>query len=149
MKPVEVIPPVYFYLSMAVMVVLHFVLPVAGVVEFPWRLVGILPVGAGIALNIAADSDFKQRGTSVKPLGKTTTFITTGAFRISRHPMYLGMVLVLAGIAMLLGSLVAFILVAAFAVFTEVVFIRFEEKKMEEQFGETWLEYTRKVRRWI
>jgi protein-S-isoprenylcysteine O-methyltransferase Ste14 len=149
MKPVKIIPPAYFYGCMAIMVVLHFALPGAVVFRFPWRLLGVLPLGAGAALSMVADRDFKRRGTSVKPLGETTTLITDGAFRISRHPMYLGFVLVLLGLGMLLGSLLALLPVAAFAVFIDVVFIRFEERKMEAGFGAAWREYKRRVRRWL
>jgi len=149
MKAVKIIPPTYFYLSLLLMVVLHFVLPVTGVMGWPWRLVGLIPAAAGAALAIVADSSFKKAGTSVKPLGRTTSLITTGMFKISRHPMYLGFVLFLLGAAMLLGSLTPLVVVAAFAVFIEVVFVRFEEKKMEGQFGEAWREYKRRVRRWI
>ncbi len=149
MKAMKVMPPTYFYVSLLVMMLLHFVLPVARILGFPWRLLGVLPLVFGIALAVVADKAFKRVGTSVKPLGKTTTLVTTGAFRTSRHPMYLGFVLVLLGTAVLLGSLTPFAVAAAFAVFMEVVFVRFEERKMEDQFGETWREYKQRVRRWL
>jgi protein-S-isoprenylcysteine O-methyltransferase Ste14 len=88
-------------------------------------------------------------GTTVKPLGKSTALVTSGPFRISRHPMYVGFVLVLLGAAMMLGTLTPFIIGAAFAIFIDVVFVRFEERKMEHQFGEAWREYKRRVRRWL
>jgi protein-S-isoprenylcysteine O-methyltransferase Ste14 len=149
MKAIKVIPPIYFYLCLLVMIPLHFVVPGMRVFGWPWRLLGALPLVLGSALAIVADSAFKRVGTSVQPLGKTTTLVTTGMFRISRHPMYLGFVLVLLGTAMLLGSLTPFIVASAFAVFIDAVFVRFEERKMEDQFGEAWLEYKGKVRRWL
>lgn len=149
MKAINIIPPTYFYLCLLAMVVLHFVLPVTRVLGWPWRLLGIIPIAVGAGLAIVADSAFKKVGTTVSPLGETTTLVTTGMFRISRHPMYLGFVLFLLGTAMLLGTLTPFVVAAAFAVFIEVVFVRFEEGKMEDQFGEAWREYKRKVRRWI
>lgn len=149
MNLVKIIPPIYFYMCMALTVVLHFAFPVVTVLEFPWRLLGILPFVAGAVIDILADRSFKQRGTSVKPLGKTTTLITSGTFRLSRHPMYLGMVLVLLGLAMLLGSLTPLLLTLGFAVFLDVVFIRFEEARMEGRFGEDWKRYKARVRRWI
>jgi len=63
--------------------------------------------------------------------------------------MYLGMVLILLGISILLGSLTPFIVVAAFAVIMEVVFIKAEEQMMEETFGLEYLEYKQKARKWI
>ena len=149
MRAIEVIPPVYFYVCIALLVVAHLILPLGEVLRFPWRLFGTPPLVAGIALDLIADKDFKRAGTSVKPMGKTTTLITAGVFRVSRHPMYLGFVLVLLGISVLLGSLSPLIITGAFAVFLEVVFVRFEESKLDKQFGETWREYRRKVRRWL
>jgi protein-S-isoprenylcysteine O-methyltransferase Ste14 len=149
MKALKVLPPTYFYLSLLIMVLLHFVLPLARVLSWPWRLAGLGPAAAGGALAVIADRAFKKAGTSVKPLGETTTFITTGTFRLSRHPMYLGFVLFLLGVAMLLGSLAPLLVAVGFAVLMEVVFVRFEESKMEDQFGEAWREYKLKVRRWI
>jgi protein-S-isoprenylcysteine O-methyltransferase Ste14 len=63
--------------------------------------------------------------------------------------MYLGIVLILLGIALFLGSLTPYLVVFLFAIFLDIVFIRFEEKKLEETFGEAWLEYKKSVRRWI
>lgn len=149
MKAVKIIPPTYFYLSILLMVVLHFALPVTLVLGRPFRLLGLVPAATGAAMAVIADRSFKKAGTSVEPLGETTAFITTGMFRISRHPMYLGFVLFLLGVAMLLGSLTPFIVTAAFAILMEVVFVRFEERKMEGQFGEAWRKYKHRVRRWI
>lgn len=149
MKAIKVIPPIYFYACLIIMVALHLVLPVMIILGFPWRLLGGIPLVIGAVLAIAADNAFKRVGTAVQPLGKTTTLVTTGMFRISRHPMYLGFVLFLLGAAMMLGSLMPLTVAALFAVLIEVVFVRFEERKMEDQFGEAWREYKRKVRRWL
>jgi protein-S-isoprenylcysteine O-methyltransferase Ste14 len=48
-----------------------------------------------------------------------------------------------------MGSLTPYVIVIGFAVFMQIVFIRFEEKKLEETFGEAWLRYKRNVRLWI
>jgi protein-S-isoprenylcysteine O-methyltransferase Ste14 len=148
-RAIDIIPPTYFYVFLLAMVLLHFVFPVAQVLGFPWRLLGIIPVVVGATLAIMADRAFKQVGTTVKPLEDSTTLVTTGMFGVSRHPMYLGFVVFLLGTAMLLGSLTPFLVAIAFAVLMEVVFVRFEERKMEKQFGEAWLDYKRRVRRWL
>jgi protein-S-isoprenylcysteine O-methyltransferase Ste14 len=75
--------------------------------------------------------------------------VTTGVFRISRNPIYLGFVLVLLGTVVLLGSLTPWLLAVAVAVFLHAVFVRFEETRLEEVFGEAWAAYKRKVRRWL
>jgi protein-S-isoprenylcysteine O-methyltransferase Ste14 len=63
--------------------------------------------------------------------------------------MYLGMVLILLGIAVLMGSLTPYAIVVVFTVLMDMIFIRVEEKMLEEKFGKVWLEYAQKVRRWV
>lgn len=149
MNATKIIPPVYLLLSIAVMVFLYFLFPGATVLVFPWNFLGIIPLAVGIGINLVADRSFKNYNTPVKPLEKSTTLVTHGVFRVSRNPMYLGFVLILLGIALCMGSLTPFIVVFLFAIFLDIVFIRFEEKKLEETFGQAWLEYTKSVRRWI
>ena len=148
MKVISIIPPVYLFVCIAFMVLLHFLLSGAKLLGLPWNLSGLIPLALGVALNLAADRSFKVHNISVKPLEKTTALITNGVFRVSRHPMYLGMVLILLGVALLLGTLTSFLVVFAFVFLMDTAFIRFEEKKLEETFGEAYLEYKKKVRRW-
>jgi protein-S-isoprenylcysteine O-methyltransferase Ste14 len=149
MKTREIIPPVYLFLSIVIMVLLHFLLPGTRVFIFPWNLLGGIPLALGIVMNLVADKSFKKHQTTVKPLEESTALITTEVFRVSRHPMYLGFVLILLGIAALMGSLTPYLIVLIFAVFMDVVFIRFEEQKLEKTFGEAWSEYKKKVSRWV
>jgi protein-S-isoprenylcysteine O-methyltransferase Ste14 len=143
------LPPTYIFLSLVVMVALHFLFPVSKVITFSWNLLGIIPFLLGLTTNLIADSAFKKHETTVKPFKKSTSLITNGVFRICRHPMYLGFVLIFIGIAVFMGSLTPFAVVVVFAILMDVVFIRVEEKMLEETFGEAWLEYKKKVRRWI
>lgn len=131
------------------MVLLHFIIPVSKVAPYPWNLLGILLLAIGISLNLIADTAFKREQTTVKPFEKSTALIVTGVFQISRHPMYLGMALILLGIAILMGTLTPLIVVAIFSILMELVFVRTEEKMLEEQFGATWFAYKKKVRKWI
>lgn len=116
---------------------------------YPWNLVGLIPLAAGVALNLLADAAFKKAHTTVKPFQKSSALITKGVFSISRHPMYLGLVLILLGLAVLMGSLSPLIVIIVFAVLMEQVFIRTEEKMLGNQFGPTWNAYKNKVRKWI
>jgi protein-S-isoprenylcysteine O-methyltransferase Ste14 len=63
--------------------------------------------------------------------------------------MYLGFVLILLGIAVFVGSLTPYAVIIAFAILMEVVFIRVEERMLQEKFGQAWQVYKKKVRRWI
>lgn len=149
MKKKHVLPPTFLFISIAAMLLLHFLVPVSIYVVFPWNLLGLFPLIAGIAFNLIADSKFKSEQTTVKPFEKSSKLITTGVFRVSRHPMYLGMVLILLGIAILLGSLTPLIVVTIFSILMELVFVRTEERMLEDQFGSTWNTYKNRVRKWI
>jgi protein-S-isoprenylcysteine O-methyltransferase Ste14 len=149
MKDKPVLPPTYLLLAIVMMLALHFLFPVATAIKTPWHIVGTIPLAIGLILNILADREFKKHQTTVKPFEESTTLITTGVYRISRNPMYLGFVLILSGVALFLGSLIPVAVVLFFPGLMEVVFIRSEEAMLEQQFGETWLAYKQQVRRWI
>jgi protein-S-isoprenylcysteine O-methyltransferase Ste14 len=131
------------------MVLVHWLIPGGTVFGYPWRALGAVPLVLGILLNLVADRALKRQATAVKPLGQSTALVIGGAFRVSRHPMYLGFVLILLGIALLMGSLSPHAPVLGFGLFLDRVFIRFEERKLEATFGEAWLDYTKRVRRWV
>jgi protein-S-isoprenylcysteine O-methyltransferase Ste14 len=143
------LPPTYLFTAIVAMVLLHFLFPGLEVASYPWRLLGCAPLLVGIILNLMSDKAFKQNHTTVKPFEESTNLITTGVFRFSRHPMYLGMVLILVGIAFLLGSLLPFLVITAFVVLMDVIFIRTEERMLADKFGDTWKKYQENVRRWI
>ncbi len=149
MRSKKALPPTYLYASIVVMVALHLLYPGAHIIPTPWNFLGSVPFVLGLVINVLADRAFKKHGTTVKPFAESTHLVTTGMFRFSRNPMYLGFVLVLIGIAVLMGSLTPYAVIAVFAILMDVTFIRVEERMLEKAFGESWLQYKRKVRRWI
>jgi protein-S-isoprenylcysteine O-methyltransferase Ste14 len=149
MNDKKILPPTYLLIAIIVMVILHFLLPLATIIPFPGNFLGLFPFIEGVLLNFLADRTFKKVDTTVKPYEESTTLITTGVFRFSRNPMYLGFVLILIGIAIFLGSLSPYAVVIIFPILTSKIFIRVEEKMLEKTFGKTWLDYKNQVRRWI
>jgi protein-S-isoprenylcysteine O-methyltransferase Ste14 len=149
MKGKAVLPPTYLLVALILMALLHFLIPVVKFVPVPWNLLGILPLAAGIALNLLADRDFHQAETTVKPFENSSALVTTGVFRISRNPMYLGYMLILLGVGLLLRSLVPLVVIPVFGYLMARVFIRTEERMLQETFGPAWEAYAKRVRRWI
>ena len=145
----RMLPPTYLLLSIAAMAALHMLLPLRAVIVFPWRLLGVLPLVLGLALNLMADREFRQHETTVRPFERSTAMITSGVYRVGRNPMYLGFVLILLGVAIFLGSFSPFVVILLFAVLMDVGFIRVEERMMAVEYGEAWLAYKTKVRRWL
>jgi protein-S-isoprenylcysteine O-methyltransferase Ste14 len=131
------------------MLALHWLLPVAQVVAWPYRLAGAAPVALGLGLNLWADRLFKRAGTTVKPFETSRRLVTGGPYRFSRHPMYVGMTAVLAGVAVGLGSVSPAVVAVAFAVVVDRAFITAEERAMVEAFGNEYEAYRRRVRRWL
>jgi len=64
-------------------------------------------------------------------------------------PLLAGMALILVGLALLMGSLSPFLAVVVFAVLMDLIFVHVEEQMLEKEFGESWLDYKQRVRRWI
>lgn len=142
-------PPTCFLAAIGSMAVLHLLLPIRQLFDWPWRAIGLAPLAAGVALNLLADRSFKKLGTTVKPFEKSQALAVDGVFRISRHPMYLGMVLMLLGIAILLGSVAPWFVVPLLAVGFDRAFIRPEERVLDATFADEYRAYRRRVRRWI
>lgn len=145
----KILPPTYLLAAILLVIALHFLLPGATIIPFPWSVAGVLPLAAGIFLNLAADRQFKQASTTVKPFERSTTLVTTGVFRWSRNPMYFGQVLIVAGIAAFVGSVTPWGAVVAFAALLNWVFVVPEERMLTEAFGDAFESYKTEVRRWI
>ena len=150
MKTPKILPPTYFMILLSLSVGSHFWFPISRIAYPSYtRVLGIMFIGFGATLNMWSDYLFKKNKTTVKPHEAPTTLETSGPFRISRHPMYFGMTLILLGVAMLTRSLSSVLLAALFAVLMDVLFIRLEEKTLERLFGEKYVVYKKKVRRWV
>jgi protein-S-isoprenylcysteine O-methyltransferase Ste14 len=131
------------------MVALHVVLPIKRFLFFPYSLVGVLPIAAGVGVILWAGYLFHRCGTTVLPFGKASALVTAGPYRFTRNPMYLGMVSGLAGVVLLLGSVTPALVVPAFALLVQKLFIEPEERQLEEAFGEEYRRYEQRVRRWL
>jgi protein-S-isoprenylcysteine O-methyltransferase Ste14 len=149
MKTKRILPPACLLISIVAMIALAFLLPGMKIFPFPWNLLGVVPLVLGVILNLAADRSFQRAGTTVKPFEESSALVTSGAFGISRNPMYLGFVLILTGIAILLGTLTPYVVVVAFAVLIGSVFITVEERMLAEKFGAEWESYKCSTRRWL
>jgi protein-S-isoprenylcysteine O-methyltransferase Ste14 len=106
-----------------------------------------LVLGAGIALS--AVGLFRRSGTDVKPWTPSTVLVTDGVYRWTRNPMYLGMALIYAGVAMLLDDLTVLLLLIPVVIVIQREVIAREEAYLEVRFGEPYRAYRASVRRWI
>ena len=92
---------------------------------------------------------FRLVNTAICPTANTTTLITGDVYRVSRNPMYLGIVLMLLGVAIGMGGLPFYLAALLFFLVIDVAFCPFEERKLEESFGRRFTTYCNDVRRWL
>jgi protein-S-isoprenylcysteine O-methyltransferase Ste14 len=131
------------------MMLLHFALSGPRLIAGAWRLLGVPVIVLGVWLAVRADALFKRLGTEVKPFRPSALVVESDLYRFSRHPMYLGFMLLLGGIAVLAGTLLPLITVGVMLAIFTVRFVLPEERHMEEQFGQPYRDYKSRVRMWL
>lgn len=111
---------------------------------------GIALVVLGVALAVSVFGLFRREDTELNPTSESNRkLVVSGPYRLTRNPMYLGLVLVSLGIAFWVGALPFFAVPALVFATTNFGHIPFEEAKMRRQFGSDYDNYTRAARRWI
>lgn len=145
-------PPI-LYISAAAAAIL------AGIfIPLPWLpapakdllfAVGIICIVAAIALDFSAMRQMHSAKTPILPTKSAEHLITKGAFAVSRNPIYVGNTLLMTGVALMAGNVwfILFGLCAAFA--TQKLAIEREERHLTQRFGKRYIDYTKRVRRWI
>lgn len=105
----------------------------------------------GAVLIITAFVQFRQHKTTVHPqnFSNTTALLATGLFSLSRNPIYLGMLLVMLGLATGLADGLAFIPSLIFFIWINNWQIPAEEFHLQRHFGVAYTDYCKKVRRWL
>lgn len=143
------LPPVLWALLLVAMAIQKIWLPLMPALPAPLHLVGILPLGAGFAVTVAAARHFRRVKTNIRPFRKPDRLVVDGLYAFTRNPMYLGLALMLLGAAVLFNDLFSFVFPVIFLLVANGWYINFEERAAAEQFGEAYEEYRRRVRRWI
>lgn len=145
----KVVPPVYFLLTMLLMAALDRALPIMRIFSLAWAHAGLVPIVLGTGVCIHAWSGFARAGTPVVPFERSTALVTTGLYRFTRNPMYMGLVLILVGVATMLGTVSPWLPIPLFVWLIQTNFIHGEERFLEELFGQQYLAYKSRVRRWL
>jgi len=148
-KKKMIMPPTYFMILLIISIALHFIFPIKRIIPFPYNHFGWILIAIGITLNIWADRIFKDIKTTIKPNEMPSKFVDYGPFKLSRHPVYLGMLMILLGVFAVAGTLITLLPAIAFVIIIEMLFIPLEERNMQKKFKKKYAEYKKKVRRWI
>ena len=148
MQPPRILPPHYLVISV-LLILGTAALDTAPLFASPWVYLGLLPMAAGITIAVQGSRQFAAAETNIIPLTESTTLVTDGVFAFSRNPMYLGMMLLLTGLAFIADNGFAWLVVVAFWLIIRFAFIRREERLMADTFGDAYNEYKSNVRRWF
>jgi protein-S-isoprenylcysteine O-methyltransferase Ste14 len=148
-KKRKILPLAWFAMALVSMTVLHYLLPLIQYVRPPFHYAGVFIGAFAMVMTVMAAGAFKKADTGLVPFDEATALVTDGFFRFTRNPMYLGMVLFLLGMSILFGSFSTLFPIPLFAWIIRANFIVGEERFMEAAFGARYLEYKKKVRRWI
>jgi len=146
------VPPVALVLLFAVMMWLLSASVPSLALALPWRiLVALILWCAGFAIALAGLFEFRRAKTTVNPLTPeaASAIVTSGIYRYSRNPMYVGLLLALIGWDVWLSHLLAFALLPFFVVYMNHFQIEPEERALSKKFGGLFRDYRRSVRRWL
>lgn len=141
------IPPPVLLLVLAAVV---WILPATAVPV--WQaVIGASAILLGLSINAWSKSPFRRAGTTVTPLHpeRASVLITSGPYRYSRNPMYLGYALALSGWVICQGDLRGVVAVAVFVVYVTRFQIIPEERQLSARFPAEYAGYQRAVRRWV
>jgi len=148
-RKTKMLPPIWLALSILAMAALNYFAPIARLIPRPWNWLGLIPLLAGVALAVSGAALFKRHGTGVVPFSPVTRLVVAGPYRFTRNPMYLGMVLLLCGVAVMFGTLSPWLVIPFFAWWIDRRFIAQEEVMLQEAFGQEYVQFKQRVRRWI
>jgi len=143
------IPPPLLYAAMFLLsILLDSLFPLPLVPEGA-GMVGPGLIVAGVVLSCWGAATLRARGTSIVPIRPTTRLVTDGPYRFSRNPMYLGLLSIFVGVALVKQLLWAVVLVPALLLMITVLVARKEEAYLAQKFGAEYRRYRTTVRRWL
>jgi protein-S-isoprenylcysteine O-methyltransferase Ste14 len=135
------------HIIMAILLGLLAPLPIPAPASIRW--IGLGLAALGFVLGLLALIEFRRARTTSDPKKPVQNFVTSGIYRFTRNPIYLGFVLMLIGLPLNMGIYWGFILVWPLVTFMNNMVIKHEEAYLEKKFKEQYTEYALHVRRWL
>jgi protein-S-isoprenylcysteine O-methyltransferase Ste14 len=115
------------------------------------QLLALALAGIGLCIGFSGVLAFRKMKTTVNPIkpGSASCLVTSGIYRYTRNPMYLGLLLILAGCATQFANLLAFLLLPAFVAYMNRFQIEPEERALAAKFQDAFTAYKQSARRWL
>jgi protein-S-isoprenylcysteine O-methyltransferase Ste14 len=121
-------------------------------ITLPWRHgLAVTISGVGILLILAGGYTFQKAKTTVNPTtpAAASSVVTSGVYRFSRNPMYVGFLLALTGWAAFLSHTLPFLFLPVYVAYMNRFQISPEERALSAKFGDEYETYKQAVRRWL
>ncbi len=143
-------PPALHLAMLVVGLVLHFLFPLP-FLPFFWQqlVIGVPLIGIGVILGEWAVWTMKRGGTAISSYESTTSIVAQGPFRFSRNPLYLSLTIAYIGVAVAVNTLWSLVLLPVALLGITLGVIKREERYLERKFGQEYLSYKTRVRRWL
>lgn len=142
------IPPVFVFISLCLIILFYFLLPGYNWIPFPYNFLGVLIAFSGFVI-MGKTRDLFDKYKTTLGFDKSSHLINEGIFIKTRNPMYVGMFLFLFGISICFTNLFSILTSIAFILAIRICFISREEKLLNDEFGDIYSAYKKQVRRWI
>jgi len=122
-------------------------LPIPVPAFIPW--LGLVIAGLGLVLGILASMEFRRTRTTMDPKKSSTGLVTSGIYRYTRNPVYLGFVFMLVGFSLSMRTYWGIVLILPLVTLINNLVIKYEELSLEKKFKNQYTEYASHVRRWL
>jgi len=146
---VLILPPLLVAIGLALMFALQWLwpLPIGDSAIVFWIGIALLILGVGLAL--WGRNAMREAGTNINPMKPSTAVVISGPFRFTRNPLYIALILLFLGIALVVGTWWGLLVLVPLTLILHYGVIVREECYLEQKFGGPYLEYKAKVRRYL
>jgi protein-S-isoprenylcysteine O-methyltransferase Ste14 len=145
-------PPILLLITIALGIGLQWLVPlpwIYGLAALEATVLGGTMIVAAFAIDIWTALVLRSHKTTIMPHQRSASLVTRGPFRFSRNPIYVGNLMVVAGLGLVLSNPWLLIATPVLGFALHKLAIRREERHMEALFGDQWRDYRARVRRWI
>jgi protein-S-isoprenylcysteine O-methyltransferase Ste14 len=146
---VRVPPPLIYVVLFGLGLLLHQIVPFTFLPIIPARIAALIFLGCGVFLAGWSNVLFRRAHTSLVPIKPTTALVVSGPYRLTRNPMYLGLLCIYIAAALWFGVIWALVLVPLVVLAVQRLAIAKEERYLDQKFGDAYRQYRAHVRRWI
>lgn len=142
-------PPLVAFFYIALTYLLKWFIPIPYAVPDMLQNVGFGLTFIGFLLGVGAFIEFRKARTTLDPHGSVKTIVTSGVYRFTRNPIYLGFLLMVIGLPLNLGNYWGILIAPFFGATINRLVIEREETYLENKFKNAYTDYKSRVRRWL